>query len=523
MKKAGVGSCRAVATAVAAATAAMVFFLVVSWPCLDQDTVPGYWECVQETPHMPSTPAPTPTPEAMLSSPMPTTFQAAKAVNTDSDLGAQQSSPPSIPTTTPLLPCDTCEVCGIVDDCPCTVEETTDWNEQLFYPLLSQLLDRPYFRYFRVNLYGRCTQWNDEQDLCSSQSCAVNECEAAIAEQLQDHGLVRHANASCQELNNVNVVSPELAQRLDLEYLRSNRGAFCAVDEEAFDEGDLVYVNLKENPERYTGFSGDASHRIWQAVYNTNCFLEQQPISYFDGGMDVMLDDFARAMNHEPELPEAPSKPTIPSIDSQSLCYENRVFYRLLSGVHASISLHLSHKWLDPETGAFQPNVDEFVRRFGDVATAGKGQTYLKNLYFTYLVVLRSISMSASTWREFSFVEQETAALIQQLLDAAQSQCKNTFDETSLIAHRDGLQDVRNHLRQITEVMNCVGCFRCRLWGKLQTRGLATALRILLSDEGEALLLSRNDVVALFTLWERLSASIHYIQDFRHQLATQVV
>jgi ERO1-like protein alpha len=34
-------------------------------------------------------------------------------------------------------------------------------------------------------------------------------------------------------------------------------------------------------------------------------------------------------------------------------------------------------------------------------------------------------------------------------------------------------------------LMDCVGCEKCRLWGKLQVLGLGTALKILFSDDGQ--------------------------------------
>jgi hypothetical protein len=34
-------------------------------------------------------------------------------------------------------------------------------------------------------------------------------------------------------------------------------------------------------------------------------------------------------------------------------------------------------------------------------------------------------------------------------------------------------------------LMDCVGCEKCRLWGKLQVLGLGTALEILFSDDGQ--------------------------------------
>jgi hypothetical protein len=57
--------------------------------------------------------------------------------------------------------------------------------------------------------------------------------------------------------------------------------------------------------------------------------------------------------------------------------------------------------------------------------------------------------------------------------------------------------------------MDCVGCDKCRLWGKTQTLALGTALKILFSGKKIALKedknskqppfkLSRSEIVALF-------------------------
>lgn len=35
--------------------------------------------------------------------------------------------------------------------------------------------------------------------------------------------------------------------------------------------------------------------------------------------------------------------------------------------------------------------------------------------------------------------------------------------------------------------MDCVGCDKCRLWGKVQTTGLATALKVLFEMDEKAL------------------------------------
>lgn len=40
-------------------------------------------------------------------------------------------------------------------------------------------------------------------------------------------------------------------------------------------------------------------------------------------------------------------------------------------------------------------------------------------------------------------------------------------------------EEFKAHFRNVTRIMDCVGCDKCRLWGKVQTTGLATALKIL--------------------------------------------
>lgn len=47
-------------------------------------------------------------------------------------------------------------------------------------------------------------------------------------------------------------------------------------------------------------------------------------------------------------------------------CTEKRVFTRLISGMHASISAHLVNEYLlDEEAGVWGPNLEEFKLRLG--------------------------------------------------------------------------------------------------------------------------------------------------------------
>ena len=98
---------------------------------------------------------------------------------------------------------------------------------------------------------------------------------------------------------------------------------FCMLEET---DPDCAYINLQRNPETYTGFSGLPSQRIWNAIYEENCFVVDE------------------------------SNP----IDAQ--CIEARSFHRVISGMHSSITAHLGARYHDSEKNIF-------VRRYINFAS----------------------------------------------------------------------------------------------------------------------------------------------------------
>jgi hypothetical protein len=58
------------------------------------------------------------------------------------------------------------------------------------------------------------------------------------------------------------------------------------------------------------------------------------------------------------------------------------------------------------------------------------------------------------------------------------------FDETIMFNDEPSKalkKDFKENFRNISRIMDCVGCQKCRLWGKIQTSGLGTALKVLFS------------------------------------------
>lgn len=157
---------------------------------------------------------------------------------------------------------------------------------------------------------------------------------------------------------------------------------FCILDDH---ESGAEYVDLLLNPEKYTGYRGESAHRIWTSIYLENCFDQTSTNAL---------------LSHLSKVP----KPL------NNLCMEQRAFYRLLSGLHSSINIHLCSNHLLSEGGGFMDphgvwgrHVEEFLRRFSPETTKGEGPNWLKNLYFIYLLELRALSKAAPYLREELF------------------------------------------------------------------------------------------------------------------------
>ena len=89
------------------------------------------------------------------------------------------------------------------------------------------------------------------------------------------------------------------------------------------------------------------------------------------------------------------------------------------TGMHASISAHLSHDYLlDEETDTWGPNLEEFTQRLGNIAVKER----VENMYFTYLFVLRAVMKAGPLLASIDYStgcqgqDTQTKRLMQQLV-----------------------------------------------------------------------------------------------------------
>ncbi|XP_059579394.1 ERO1-like protein alpha [Alligator mississippiensis] len=427
-----------------------------------------------------------------------------------------------------------CRVTGSLDDCTCDVETIDAFNNYKLFPRLNELLESEYFKYYKVNLKKPCPFWTDNSH-CGIRDCAVKPCESdevpdGIRSASHKYSEEAHNLAGeCEEAQRLGAVNRSLseeAQKAMLQWTQhdDSSDSFCEADD--IQSPDAEYVDLLLNPERYTGYKGPDAWQIWNSIYEENCFKPhtvKRPLASGRG------DDTGHAFYKW----------------LKGVCVEKRAFYKLISGLHSSINIHLSARYLLQDTWAEKKwghNVTEFQQRFDEILTRGEGPRRLKNLYFIYLIELRALSKVLPYFERPGFQlftgnqvrDAETKALLLQVLRLTKSFPLH-FDENSLFAGnaREAAklkEEFRFHFRNISRIMDCVGCFKCRLWGKLQTQGLGTALKILFSEKliekmsesspSQAFQLTRQEIVALMNAFGRISTSVRELENFKTLLRT---
>ncbi|KAI5961388.1 ERO1 [Candida pseudojiufengensis] len=422
----------------------------------------------------------------------------------DSSLPHQQQQPqhPHILPKAKFSAFDSLDFCSqiITPTCNTTFSYIDNLNNEI-RPYLSNLVKTSYFKYFKLNLDKQCKFWN-AQHFCATENCAVEiledfEWDNITNENLKPSKLGKIiTSSSLTEENSIETEVPETCEDLDYSHID--------------DDHNCVYVNLLNNPERFTGYGGNQSLDVWKAIYSENCFPNTNPMSM---------------------------KPNEP----KEKCIEKNLFYRLVSGMHASIAVHLSNEYLNIDTGEFYPNLKIFMQR------VGLFNDRLSNIYFNYALVSEAVvklneilpikqfiqsgydditpsekhhlleNNNNTTTKKEDDIEIYDELLIEDIIPALQS---NTLFNTSKLFENDPnlKNEFRSRFKNISAIMDCVGCDRCRMWGKIQIIGYGTALKILFENDNhqnQNLKFKRIEIVALINTLDRLSKSIESINNFK--------
>ncbi|GBC00107.1 hypothetical protein RclHR1_03750006 [Rhizophagus clarus] len=406
-----------------------------------------------------------------------------------------------------------CIPSGMINDACCEFETVEKINNDLA-PQLRELSKTSFFKYYKLKLYKECPFWK-EYGMCMNQACAVETTDETNVPEMWRSDVLGALQTS--------QAGTFFQPFKKCEYTDQD---FCVVEDESDSEG--VFVNLLDNPERFTGYAGMSASRVWKSIYEENCFNIAPRID------SINNNNFGSPLTGKSQLGNILQNVVRRSdtTDNEEVCFEKRVYYRLISGLHSSISIHICDEYLNQTTGQWGPNLECFITR------VASHPERLQNVYFTYIVLLRAISKAADYLNSYEFCTGDknqdfrVKTMVSELVNAARS-CPETFDEKQMFASPESRllkEEFKARFRNVSRIMDCVGCDKCRLWGKLQISGLGTALKVLFSYDDEYLnpkvnpnLLTRTEIVALFNTLNRVSESLSAIERFRHMYQESIL
>jgi hypothetical protein len=452
---------------------------------------------------------------------------------------------------------------SIVSDA-CASYSTLDDLNKIIHPHLHAVTqDTDFFSHYRLNLFNKvCPFWSDENGMCGNIACAVNTLEneedIPMPWRAEELGKLQGPKAKHPGKR---LQQERPAERPLQGQLGEDVGESCVVeyddecderdycipeDEGAGSKGD--YVSLVDNPERFTGYSGAGAHHVWEAIYRENCFnkplskepgspgLPSSPFGFSNAQQAEAANDLKNVIrSHEfsqsmqQAIAQGDDNFSIDELDFDDECVEKRVFYRVISGMHASISTHICANYFNQTTGEWYSNLTCYKDRLHEHPER------ISNLYFNYALLVRAVGKLSKQLRGYTFCtadpsqDRQTKSLVESLTKVI-GNGGDVFDETVMFKSPEAVglkEDFRNRFRNISRVMDCVGCDKCRLWGKLQTNGYGTALKVLFEfDEKNPKdnpPIRRTELVALLNTLDRVSHSLQSIGEFKSQIEAQDV
>lgn len=149
-------------------------------------------------------------------------------------------------------------------------------------------------------------------------------------------------------------------------------------------------------------------------------------------------------------------------------------------------------------------NKGEYERRVGNHPER------IESLYFLYKLLLNSLGEISTLLREYPIVSDniqddlKAKSLLISILEKIDSSAQSLKLEELSSLNPNYIRSYQKYIHNISRILDCVECEKCRLFGKMQTYGMGTAMKISLGYRH----LKRNELVALIGLFNKISISI---------------
>lgn len=350
---------------------------------------------------------------------------------------------------------------GLIDNecCDLTFANINNMNDRI-RPKISELMNEDYFKHYQFSLDLNCPFYECES-ICFSPGCQLD---LDVHSNDYNYDLLDNNGDQLGNLNEDSFLD-SLCSKDEME--KGDDNEWCDLNNE-----NGVIIDISRNPERFTGYIPTPERNIWSMIYQNQI---------------------------EGECP-----------------IEQKVFYQMISGFHSSVSTHLSNEWYNKETETWEPNLELFNFKVGD------HKERISNIYFNYALLVRSIIKISPFLKNYKlnpfneannkFIHKEIKSIVKELPTSL-----NVFNEDLMFQNIEIKDEFQRKFKNVTRLMDCVTCDRCRLWGKIQSTGYATSLKILFNNDEKILNnLTKNEIASLFNTFDRLTKSISAINNFNY-------
>ncbi|KJP87680.1 hypothetical protein AK88_02708 [Plasmodium fragile] len=346
------------------------------------------------------------------------------------------------------------------------------------FPILKELKQKDYFRIFKVNLHIPCKYLKANEEKCKEiKKCSVCECD-------QDEIPYNFRTNEIEIIENKMSTEDLKKTFIESKLYKDILGIYAPSD-----EGFLSYVDLVYNSPSFTAYEG---RNIWNKIYKENCFQKEE-----------------------------------------NKCHEMKSFYKIISGMQSNIAILSSE---------YHYLKNDFV--FGDMHTEHviksdyfKKQNYaynmqffkdkialyperIENLYFTFAILLRAMCRLKALVSQckcnsgHAQNDQEALKVLNDLLGSYYHSCSSE-EFLEPIFPTQG-KEILAKFMNITNILDCVPCVKCRLHGKLKTTALQIALVEGMSYEHIGSL-ERNEITALINSLYYFADSIIILNKFQER------
>lgn len=206
------------------------------------------------------------------------------------------------------------------------------------------------------------------------------------------------------------------------------------------------------------------------------------------------------------------------NINPSQQCSEETLLYQLISGIHASVNMHVNTHYETDNYNNTKPNYLGFLQALG------KHPDRIKNMHFVYAIAVRALNLIHKQLIDHDYTtglcesdDNMTGIYMMDLLTNTIIFCNDSFNETALFKDHNRkmmLSEIQEKFYNISRIFDCISCDKCKLNGKIQIKGLGLAMKILFTNQRDLKKLQKTELISLIHLVHKLSESVQYYQDF---------